>query len=153
MTTSQTTIVEAYLARLDAAAAVLPPDRRTELVEEIRQHIADALGDALGDADARSESAVRNVLDRLGPPAEIIAAEAPLHESTAGPAAPMPAAPVPAALAPAAPKPGRRTAWVIAGLAVLVLTVLAFLTVFAASESSAPVPASPGISEQSPSPS
>ena len=144
MTTSQTTIVEAYLARLDAAAAVLPPDRRTELVEEIGQHIADALGDA----DARSESAVRNVLDRLGPPAEIIAAEAPLHESTAGPAAPMPAAPV-----PAAPKPGRRTAWVLAGLAVLVLTVLAFLTVFAASESSAPVPASPGISEQSPSPS
>ncbi|MFC8452434.1 HAAS signaling domain-containing protein [Kitasatospora sp. NPDC057223] len=153
MTTSRTTLVEDYLSRLDSAGAILPADRRTELVEEIRQHITDALGEA----DPTSVSTVRNVLDRLGPPADIIAAEAPLHDSAPKPTAPAPVpAPVAAAAAAPAPAParaGRRTGWVLAAVAVLILLVLAFLGFFAAGEGSSPAPAAPGISEPVPSPS
>jgi hypothetical protein len=63
-------LVADYLRRLEAAAATLPPDRRTELVAEIRAHIDDALREA-GSAD---DITVRNVLERLGPPEEIVAA-------------------------------------------------------------------------------
>ncbi len=55
-----------YLARLDRAAAALPPDRRGELLEGITEHISSA-----GAAD---EAEVRTLLDRLGEPAEIVAA-------------------------------------------------------------------------------
>jgi hypothetical protein len=68
-------LVADYLRRLDAAASRLPADRRAELVDEIRGHI-DA---ALGEAGTDTESAVRNVLGRLGEPAEIVAAAAPEH--------------------------------------------------------------------------
>ncbi|MFI7586508.1 HAAS signaling domain-containing protein [Spongisporangium articulatum] len=62
--------VRDYLARLNAAAAVLPPGRRVELIAEIRGHLAEALtGEAVSDA------AVLATLDRLGDPAEIVAAE------------------------------------------------------------------------------
>jgi hypothetical protein len=64
-------LVEQYLARLRTAAAALPVDRRTELVEEIEGHIADARAAGA----AADEAAVRTVLDRLGPP-EVIAAAA-----------------------------------------------------------------------------
>jgi len=60
-----------YLRRLDAAAAALPPSRRAELAGEVRQHIEMALAEA----GARDEVTVRNVLDRLGPPDEIVDAE------------------------------------------------------------------------------
>ncbi|MEA2513156.1 MAG: hypothetical protein QOJ59_2643 [Thermomicrobiales bacterium] len=63
-------LVSDYLRRLEAAAATLPPDRRIELVGEIRAHIDDALREA-GSAD---DITVRNVLERLGPPEEIVAA-------------------------------------------------------------------------------
>jgi hypothetical protein len=53
-----------YLRRLDHAAAHLPRTRRAELVADIRGHI-DA---ALRQEQAVGEAAVRNVLDRLGPP-------------------------------------------------------------------------------------
>lgn len=56
-------LVDEYLARLDRAAAGLPPDRRTELLEGIAEHIASA--GAIDEAD------VRTLLDRLGPPEEI----------------------------------------------------------------------------------
>jgi hypothetical protein len=61
-----------YLSRLAAAAAVLPPDRRAELLAEIGEHI-DAARAAGATAD---EAAVRTLLDRLGEPAEIVAAAA-----------------------------------------------------------------------------
>jgi hypothetical protein len=64
-------LVHDYLGRLDAAAASLPPGRRAELASEVRQHIEMALTEAGG----RDEVTVRNVLDRLGPPDEIIDAE------------------------------------------------------------------------------
>jgi hypothetical protein len=66
-------IVAAYLRRLEQAAASLPRSRRAELVAEIREHI----DDALLEAGAADEVAVRNVLERLGPPEEIAAAASP----------------------------------------------------------------------------
>ena len=66
-------LVDDYLRRLRAAAADLPRDRRTELVEEIEAHV----DEALGEADADDETAVRNVLERLGSPEEIAAAARP----------------------------------------------------------------------------
>jgi hypothetical protein len=74
MTTSNTNeLVAAYLRRLEQAANSLPRSRRTELVAEIREHI----DDALLEAGAADEVAVRNVLERLGPPEEIAAAAGP----------------------------------------------------------------------------
>lgn len=63
-------LIADYLRRLHAAAWVLPPDRRDELVSEIREHI-DA---ALRTGGTRDEVAIRNVLERLGAPEEIAAA-------------------------------------------------------------------------------
>jgi uncharacterized membrane protein len=66
-------LVDDYLRRLEAAAAGLPPERRSELVDEIREHV-DA---ALAEAGTDDEAAVRNVLERLGSPEEIAAAAGP----------------------------------------------------------------------------
>ena len=67
-------LVEEYLRRLETAAAHLQRSRRAELVAEIREHIETALRQE----EAANEAAVRNVLERLGPPEEIVeAAEAP----------------------------------------------------------------------------
>lgn len=66
-------LVDDYLRRLEEAAAHLQRARRTELVAEIREHI-DA---ALGVEDEADEVAVRNVLERLGPPEEIVEAAEP----------------------------------------------------------------------------
>jgi uncharacterized membrane protein len=65
-------LVRDYLGRLESAAWPLAAARRTELVGEVREHI-DA---ALTEAGTRDEVTVRNVLERLGPPEEIVAAEA-----------------------------------------------------------------------------
>ena len=65
-------LVDDYLDRLDAVAARLPLDRRVELVAEVREHIATALARE----DRRDEPAGRTILDRLGSPDEIVAAEA-----------------------------------------------------------------------------
>jgi HAAS len=65
-------LVAEYLQRLEAAAATLPPGRQSELVAEVREHI-DA---ALQEGGVRDEVHVRNVLERLGTPAEIVAADA-----------------------------------------------------------------------------
>jgi uncharacterized membrane protein len=68
----QAELVRGYLERLRAAAAGLPPDRRDELLVEVREHIAAALSAEPGEP---TEVSVRNVLDRLGPPEEIVRAE------------------------------------------------------------------------------
>lgn len=60
-------LVEDYLRRLKAAAGVLSPPQRAELVAEIREHI----DHALREAGATDETTVRNVLERLGPPEDI----------------------------------------------------------------------------------
>lgn len=64
-------LVRNYLGRLEAASAALPPTRRTELAAEVREHVDAALAEA-GRAD---EVTVRNILERLGSPEEIVAAE------------------------------------------------------------------------------
>jgi hypothetical protein len=61
-------LVESYLHALENAARELPRDERKELVAEISEHIEAALA-----ADA-SEAAIRNVLDQLGSPRDIVAA-------------------------------------------------------------------------------
>ena len=66
-------LTDDYLRRLRAAASGLPRARRDELVSEIEEHI-DA---ALREGGADDEPAVRNVLERLGPPEEIAAAAGP----------------------------------------------------------------------------
>ena len=59
--------VERYLHELDEELQDLPPNRRRELLDEIREHI----GSALEESPSREEAEVRNVLERLGEPAEI----------------------------------------------------------------------------------
>ena len=61
-------LVAAYLRRLDDAARALPGGQRSELVTDIREHLADALPPDAGEAD------IRAVLDRLGDPEAIVAA-------------------------------------------------------------------------------
>ena len=67
-----------YLKRLQRAARRLPPDRRAELVAEIESHLAEGL-------DPRAtEPEARNVLERLGAPEAIVAAEQPASTEPAG---------------------------------------------------------------------
>ena len=83
-------LVRDYLGRLEAASWPLPPDRRAELAGEVREHIETALTEA----GRRDAVAVHNVLERLGRPEEIVAADAdaeparpPWSRGPAGPAA------------------------------------------------------------------
>lgn len=64
-------LVRDYLGRLDAASASLHVERRAELAAEVRDHIDSALAEA-GRSD---EVTVRNILERLGSPEEIVAGE------------------------------------------------------------------------------
>jgi hypothetical protein len=66
-------LIDDYLRRLEHAAAHMQRARRAELVTEIRGHIETALHQE----QAAGEAAVRNVLDRLGPPEEIVEAAEP----------------------------------------------------------------------------
>jgi len=66
-------LVDEYVQRLEAAAAHWQRSRRAELVAEIREHI-DA---ALAQEERFDEAAVRNVLERLGEPEEIVDAADP----------------------------------------------------------------------------
>ncbi|HXP19348.1 MAG TPA: hypothetical protein VN840_06860 [Streptosporangiaceae bacterium] len=67
-------LVADYLGRLDQAARALPADRRAELIEEIALHIAEARA---ADPGGLSEPlAVRNILERLGDPQDIVRAAA-----------------------------------------------------------------------------
>jgi len=63
-------LVDDYLRRLDAAASALPTHRRDELISEIRDHLQEALRQSA----TSDEVAVRNLLERLGTPEEIVAA-------------------------------------------------------------------------------
>jgi uncharacterized membrane protein len=68
-------LVEDYLGAVSYACADLPPDRRDELVGDLREHIAAARAVLY----QPTEAAVRTILDRLGEPA-VIAEEARLAE-------------------------------------------------------------------------
>ena len=109
-------LVRDYLGRLEAAAGLLAVERRAELVAEVREHIETALAEV----GRRDEMTVRNVLERLGPPEEIVAAEG---EPVAG--APSPAAAQPPGAIAARPPWGA-----VEILALLLLTVGAVLLPF-----------------------
>jgi hypothetical protein len=104
-------LVRDYLGRLEAAAWPLPAERRGELLVEVREHI----DSALAEAGRRDEVTARNVLERLGPPEEIVAAEADIDR----PAGWMP---------PHTHPPERRSGWGLFEVgAILLLTVGAFV--------------------------
>lgn len=71
---NETPIVRDYLGRLRAAGWGLAPARRDELVAEVGEHIDEALR-AESAAGRQGEVVVRNILERLGPPEEIVRAE------------------------------------------------------------------------------
>lgn len=73
-------LVADYLRRLTSAASTLPAGRRTELIEEITAHIAEAR------AAQGQTPIVPDILARLGDPAQIVqaAAEPSFSEPTAG---------------------------------------------------------------------
>lgn len=62
-------LVEGYLGRLELELLDLPSPRRKEIVDEIRDHIAEERGGLKDESDAD----LMNLLDRLGDPAEIAA--------------------------------------------------------------------------------
>jgi uncharacterized membrane protein len=62
-------MVDDYLRRLDAELRALPQARRSEVLDEISDHIAEARAGL----DVSDEAAIRNLLDRVGDPAEIAA--------------------------------------------------------------------------------
>jgi len=105
MTDRNNTLVAEYLDALAQATADLPPDRRGELLADLREHIAAARAEL----HTETEAAVRTILDRLGDP-RTIAAEARLG------------VPPVAASAPAASHDTWRTVWRI--IAVVVVTVV-----------------------------
>jgi hypothetical protein len=73
MSSADDRLVADYLSRLVACAAILPPDRRDELVEEISAHIAEARRGTSADPTG---SGVQAILDRLGDPENIVRAAA-----------------------------------------------------------------------------
>jgi hypothetical protein len=84
-------MVADYLQRLGIAASALPADRRAELIEEITAHIAEAR--AAGPVLPGGPLPVRNILERLGEPADIVRAAAgdPASSYPAGAASSYPA--------------------------------------------------------------
>ncbi|MEO6512265.1 MAG: hypothetical protein ABIO16_14805, partial [Nocardioides sp.] len=65
-TTARHPLVEDYLARLHAEAGRLPDDQARELVADIDEHLAAAIPQDATEAD------VRNVLERLGAPSDLV---------------------------------------------------------------------------------
>jgi uncharacterized membrane protein len=117
-------LITAYLRRLDVAAASLPQERRAELEAEVREHI----DTALSEDGIRDEVTIRNVLERLGSPEEIVAAEAAGTKSdrgTIGPVSTRASAAQPNALSPSGKSLGA-----IEIIALLLLTVGSILLPF-----------------------
>ena len=62
-------LIEGYLARLNDAAADLPTSARRELIDDMREHIAEARARQPEETDAT----ILNILDRLGEPTVVVA--------------------------------------------------------------------------------
>ncbi|QKW23607.1 hypothetical protein HUT16_34960 [Kitasatospora sp. NA04385] len=61
-------LVRAHLAAVERCTASLPPERRRELLADLREHVQVALAEHDGPVD---DDAVRHVLDELGSPRRI----------------------------------------------------------------------------------
>lgn len=77
-------LVDEYLGRLNAALAGEPPDRREEIVGEIRSHLAEERSQLRDETDAD----LHNLLERLGDPVELAQAARPADARKDGAAAP-----------------------------------------------------------------
>lgn len=66
--------VQAYLDRLAAATSTLAPAERSELVEQITDHLAAARADARADGRADDEALARSLFDDLGTPEQVATA-------------------------------------------------------------------------------
>jgi hypothetical protein len=108
-------LVADYLARLRTAAAGLPAGRPDELVAELGEHIEAALAES----GVRDELTVRTILDRLGTPDAIVAAESLSPDASAPPPVVPAAWPQPTLTAPDRP----RTWGPVEVIAVLLLSV------------------------------
>jgi uncharacterized membrane protein len=69
MTTEADALILRYLQELEAELHDLPANRRQELLDEVREHIAAARAEL----DPETEAGVRTLLERLGDPADIAA--------------------------------------------------------------------------------
>lgn len=96
-------LVAGYLGRLVQAARQLPPDRRSELIDEIADHIEQARA-----VSEESGPGLRDLLQRLGDPEAIVAAASDSAGDFPGPLA----QPTPAAAKPSAVRAYRRQRWV-----------------------------------------
>jgi len=63
-------LIAGYLARLADAAKALPQGPRTELLDDMRRHIAEARGRESGE---ENDATILNILDRLGEPSVVVA--------------------------------------------------------------------------------
>ena len=119
-------LITDYLGRLRSASWPLPPGRRDELQAEVAEHIEAALVES----GMRDEVTVRNILDRLGPPEDIAAAEG-REGGSSGAGTPDAAASAAASAASAAAAAVKKSAWgPVEILAVLFLTAGAILLPF-----------------------
>jgi hypothetical protein len=110
MNTTLHPLAEDYLRRLDRAAWSLPGPDRSELLAEIRAHLEAALTPASTDAD------VRNLLDELGAPEDIVAAAQASPDGVPAPGLPTPA-----------PQPPQSPWGAVEIIAVLALTLGTFV--------------------------
>lgn len=62
-------LIDGYIARLRDAAADLPKTNRSELIDDMRSHIAEARSREADETDA----SILNILDRLGEPGVVVA--------------------------------------------------------------------------------
>lgn len=111
MTTTNDALVDGYLAHVERATAGLPPERRDELVRDLREHIETERAGLTTD----SEAGIRAILERLGDP-DMIAREA---AADLGPV--LVPAPAPA------PPPVRRNRtglWIILAVVIVVALVI-----------------------------
>lgn len=73
-----TAAINSYIGRVDAAARGLSPDRRIELLDQLREHL-----DAVSRSPEATESSVLVAIDRLGDPTEIVASDVDLPAQSA----------------------------------------------------------------------
>ncbi len=119
MTTTNDALMDEYLARVARATAGLSPERRDELIHDLREHIETERAERPAD----SEVGVRQILERLGDP-EMIAREA-AQDGAVAPAAYL--APV---------RRSRTTLWIVLAVVVVVaVLVLCFGLSFASHSS------------------